>query len=199
MQPDFRLRLAKAHIQQFAKVNIAAVQPEHPTWPLQFNATLLKITPFDHDIQWTKLYYDYVNQRSRFDFVDYYYDMDNQWGPVNMTILWWNSTVWYIYPKDKECWIRSKTLPLVSPDWLKMTNYVGRTMFRGLWSDVWQFPNVDELDGMKYYHRVGDKPETKIPLRSTNQINDPGATDYVDFAVGPSDMSLYKVPSYCPW
>ena len=170
----------------------------YPVWPLQFNATLLKITPFNHDIQWTKLYYDFKNQLGRFDFFDNYYDMNNEWGATNFTILWWNSTVWYIYPKSNECFIRSKTLPLISPHWLKLTSYIGRTMFRGLLSDVWQFPNIDDLDEMKYYHRVAEKMEDRIPLRSTNQLNDPGATDYVDFIIGPSDFSLYKIPKYCP-
>lgn len=29
-------------------------EPSTPIWPLQFNCTLAKITPFNHEIQWTK-------------------------------------------------------------------------------------------------------------------------------------------------
>ncbi|KAF0981567.1 hypothetical protein FDP41_012224 [Naegleria fowleri] len=143
------------------------------------------------------LYYDYKNKLGRFDFFDNYYDMNNSWGSINMTILWIDTVVWFVYPKVKQCTLRSKNLPLISPDWLKMTHYVGRTLFREMYSDVWQFPNVDDLDGMRYYHKVGSSSETKIPLRSTNQINDPGATDYFDFTIGPSHVNLYQIPKFC--
>ncbi|KAL9642300.1 hypothetical protein ABK040_007298 [Willaertia magna] len=170
-----------------------------PIWPLQFNSTLIKITPFDHNIQWTKLYYDYKNQWARFDFVDYYYDMDNQWGPINETILWSNTTVYFIEPQTKQCKIRSRNLPLISPKWLSLTTFKESIIFRGLYANVWEFPNdIEELAGMKYIHRVAQSDDEKIPLRSTNQSNDPGATDYVDFIVGPSDKDLFYIPSYCP-
>lgn len=44
---------------------------------------------------------------------------------------------------------------------------------------MWQFPEGSGLEEIKYYSRVGNSYETRYPLRSTNQENDPGATDYV--------------------
>lgn len=35
------------------------------------------------------------------------------------------------------------------------------------------------------------------PVRSTNQAEDPGATDYLDVVLGPQEPSLFKLPEYC--
>lgn len=72
-------------------------------------------------------------------------------------------------------------------------------MFRGLYSDLWEFPpGTGVLEGIQYYHRVGYSDATKIPLRSTNQQGDPGVTDYTDFVVGAQDAAEFEVPHYCP-
>ena len=73
-----------------------------------------------------------------------------------------------------------------------------KLLFRDQWSEEWEFPESSPLKGMKYWSRVGDKNENRIPLRSTNQDEDPGDTDYVDFVVGDQNNNLFKVPSICP-
>ena len=35
------------------------------------------------------------------------------------------------------------------------------------------------------------------PLRSTNQSNDPGATDYLDVVFGPQNDAVFALPEYC--
>lgn len=36
-----------------------------------------------------------------------------------------------------------------------------------------------------------------VAVRSTNQAEDPGATDYLDVVLGPQDPALFKLPAYC--
>jgi len=50
---------------------------------------------------------------------------------------------------------------------------------------------------MVYYGLVSNESYS-IPLRSPNQINDPGSTDFVDVIVFPSLPSLpFQLPTYC--
>ena len=172
-----------------------------PRWPDAFNCTLQKINPDDHDVQWTKLYYDWPNLKTSFIFYDWYMDVNGKWGPPNYRIYFINTTIWFDFPKEKNCYIRAKDIPTISPDWLKLTVYKGRDLWREMWSDLWEFPEgLGSLTGIKYYHRVSTDgtDDTKIPLRSTNQQGDPGVTDYTDFVVGPQHSDNFEIPNYCP-
>eukprot|EP00761_Pharyngomonas_kirbyi_P004484 gb/GECH01004489.1/.p1 GENE.gb/GECH01004489.1/~~gb/GECH01004489.1/.p1 ORF type:complete len:240 (+),score=37.15 gb/GECH01004489.1/:1-720(+) len=173
--------------------------PQSPVWPFQFNTTLAKTNPKNHDIQWTKLFYDYKNQRTKFVFYDYYYDTNGNWGPENFVIYFINSIIYYVWPKTQTCKIRAKDIPTISPWWLQDTVYNGTVNFRGLYSELWVFPEGSgSLTGIQYYNRFATDNKNKIPLRSTNQKNDPGQTDYFDFVEGPQNKELFVVPHYCP-
>jgi hypothetical protein len=163
-----------------------------PVWPLQWNATLIKIGPETQpqQITWVKFYYDWVKQGNRFDFYDSYLNLQAEWNN-SFTILFKNSTIYHIYPIAQNCSIRSRSIGLISPYWLQQTSYVTSLEFRGMWCDLFQFTDGS---GMLYYQRV----ESEMPVRSTNQAEDPGATDYVDVQYGPQADSLFDVPSYCP-
>ena len=167
-----------------------------PVWPLQWNATLIKIgnetdpqTP-----QWTKFYYDWTASEggsSRFDLYPGYLPLNLQWEP-NFTILFGNFSIYHVYPLESRCEIRSCSLPSISPKWLSSTTYQGTYLFRGLPADLFMFG--PELDYIQYWQRHTDP----VPMRSTNQANDPGATDYVDVVLGPQNPALFQAPSYCP-
>lgn len=68
-------------------------------------------------------------------------------------------------------------------------------MFRDQWSEEWEFPSGHPL---KYYSRVNKDQNLRYPLRSTNQEEDPGDTDYVDFIVGDQNDYNFVLPTYCP-
>jgi hypothetical protein len=78
----------------------------YPVWPLQFNCTLQKINPENHNVQWTKLYYDWKILGMRFSFFDYYQDVKGNWGPEYCVILFVNTTIYFIKPKIQSCKIR---------------------------------------------------------------------------------------------
>ncbi len=77
----------------------------------------------------------------------------------------------------------------MSPWWLKGAAYKGQHTFRGMWCDKW---TLEEL-GIDYWARSGDY----TPVRSTNQAEDPGATDYLDVVIGPQDPALFVLPKHC--
>jgi len=173
-----------------------------PVWPFEFNCTLQKINKDDKDVKvtWTKLYYDFAHNGTKFEFFDHYVDANTgKWGATNFVILFINTVIYFVEPKTKTCTIRAKDIPTISPWWLKLSQFVDRGLFREMYSDLWEFPKgTGELEGIQYYHRVGATDATKIPLRSTNQQNDPGVTDYTDFVVGAQNQAHFAVPSYCP-
>jgi hypothetical protein len=72
----------------------------YPIWPPSFNVTLLKLNYIDQSIRWTKLFYDYKNHRSKFEFYDNYVDKEGNWGKKNFEVLFIKSTCWFIYPKN---------------------------------------------------------------------------------------------------
>lgn len=144
---------------------------------------------------WVKFYYDWNAGRggsNRFDFYPGYLPLNLEWQP-NFTILFTNYAIYHLYPLTKKCDIRTCDLPSVSPNWLQTTTYKGTYIFRGLPADLFLFG--PELDYIQYWQRADG---SAFPMRSTNQANDPGATDYVDVAYGPQNPSLWSVPDYCP-
>jgi hypothetical protein len=164
---------------------------------LNRNATLIKVGNETNptSIQWTKFYYDWTISKggaSRFDFYPGYLPLNLYWQP-NFVILFNNFAIYHIYPLEARCEIRTCSLPSISPNWLQTTTYQGTYFFRGLPADLFTFG--PELDYIQYWQRHND-PNT--PMRSTNQANDPGATDYVDVAVGPQNPQLFTIPQYCP-
>lgn len=165
---------------------------------LQFfrNATLIKIGNESNpqQVTWTKFYYDWPASRggaSRFDFYLGYLPLNLAWKP-NFSILFVNFSIYHIYPNEQKCEIRSCSLPSINPKWLQSTQYQGTYMFKGIPADLFTFG--PELDYIQYWQRHADK----TPMRSTNQANDPGATDYIDVAYGEQDPSLWKIPAFCP-
>ncbi len=88
-------------------------------------------------------------------------------------------------------------IPPVHPSWLKLLNatFGGYRTFRGIKAELWQMRDPDdESHIMDYYARADNN---QIPLRSPNQINDPGATDFLDVELGPQSQSLFDTPEYC--
>lgn len=194
----------------------AALLPLPPVWPAAFNATLIKIRDehFPSDITWTKLYF--TTEQSRFDFYTSYIGLDEEWHH-NFTILFTPLTfrgekydmVYHIFPDgpgpirsgqwhgataDPECRIRSLHLPNLSRDWLRSFQLKrAHWQLRGMPVRWWQLPEDPSLN---YYHRY-DSPQ-QTPVRSTNQDDDPGATDYVDWMEGPQNDTLFAIPSFCP-
>jgi hypothetical protein len=82
----------------------------------------------------------------------------------------------------------------LSPNWLQGATFNSTIMFRGLETEVWDLDTGP--DGIiQYYAMAGT--QWRNPLRSTNQIEDPGATDYFDFVVGKQNDELFKLPLTC--
>lgn len=177
---------------------ILTKNPSFPIWPDAFNATLLKLNFINSTIRWTKLYYDHRNQRSSFEFYDGYVEKNLRWGKMIHLILFVNTTVWFIDPIPQRCSIRSRSLPSISPSWLRTTKFNRNLLFRDQWAEEWEFPPGTPNQGLKYYARVGKSNAERVPLRSTNQIEDPGDTDYTDFVVGSQDDNHFSIPRYCP-
>eukprot|EP01080_Neovahlkampfia_damariscottae_P005729 gene5729-9552_t len=179
-------------------IKIQPTNSNYPVWPLSFNVTLLKLNYIDKSIRWTKLFYDFKNQRSKFEFYDGYVDKEGKWGKKTFEIFFFGKTVWYLDVKSNSCRVRSRNLPSISPHWLRTTKLNKKLLFRDQWAEEWEFPENGPLKGMKYWARVGKNNDERFPLRSTNQEEDPGDTDYVDFVVGAQNDALFKVPSICP-
>ncbi len=76
-------------------------QKKAPVWPFQWNSTLAKINPVTPHIWWTKLYYDFYQNASRFDFYNEYYSTNNDWQ-LNCSILFTNDQIWFVFP-DEQC------------------------------------------------------------------------------------------------
>lgn len=171
---------------------------DNPIFPTGFNATLAKVAfPLDVEpIQWTKLYYDFSVPGSKFDFYNSYVNEHASWT-LNCTILFAQDlSVWFIFPDIQRCHLRSKDLITFSPDFfVKLgAKFTGEKMVRGMLCDEWSAPDPDDPSHiMKYYARKSDG----LPVRSPNQINDPGATDFMDIMVGSQDPELFEVPDYC--
>lgn len=64
--------------------------------------------------------------------------------------------------------------------------------FRGQWAHRW---DLDAGPGNKVVYYASD--QTGLPLRSTNQGKDPGATDYFDVVVGQQKSELFQLPKSC--
>jgi len=187
------------------KTKNSDVNPQYPIWPENFNVTLLKLNYANSTIRWTKLFYDFKNSRTKFDFYSEYFGKDLKWGKFEQVILFINSTVWFINPVqrgthifNKECRIRSRQLPTISRFWLKDTKLKRKLLFRDQWAEEWEYPPGHALYPLKYYSRLNQDQNLRYPLRSTNQIEDPGDTDYVDFMVGEQYNEQFQIPSYCP-
>tara|TARA_R110002050_G_scaffold61618_2_gene136105 strand:- start:4838 stop:5380 length:543 start_codon:yes stop_codon:yes gene_type:complete len=145
----------------------ATGDPSPPVWPFQFNSTLVKIAPHNDTIQWTKLYYDWTNNRSRFDFYTHYWtSYSDATPPIYYVIYFINTTIWFEYPLDNICYIRATDIPSVDPYWVDNFNFVGDVTFRGLPAEHWRWPKQPYL---QYFNLAA---EPRLPMRSTNQIND---------------------------
>ena len=168
-----------------------------PSWPDGFNSTLAKIAPDREGIVWVKHYYDWSKRGQRFDFYNDYVTYPEADWKLNCSILFVNTSIWFIFPEEKACKFRSGVIPPVNPNWVKLLNatYNGTRNFRGIKAELWQMEDPDDPNHiMDYYARADDN---RIPLRSPNQINDPGATDFFDTEVGPQNQEYFNVPDYC--
>jgi hypothetical protein len=181
-----------------ALANGAAQAPISPVWPNQFNATLAKVNPFDSTIIWTKLFYDWTKPASRFDFYNSYVHSETADWTLNCSIIFAaNAQIWHVYPQEKKCHFRANDIPSVSPNFVGLLNgtFKGHTIFRGVAAELWEFPDPEESSFiMKYYAKASDNT---IPLRSPNQFNDRGDTDFFDVQLGPQNEAQFKVPEYC--
>ena len=136
---------------------------------MSFNATLAKISP-ERDIVWVKHYYDYTKKGERFDFYNSYISFPEALWNLNCTVLFKETSIWFIFPEKKACKLRSSSIPPVSPDWLSKLGavYSGNTLLRGIEAEKWEMKDPDdESHIMVYYSRADDN---RIPLRSPNQI-----------------------------
>eukprot|EP00164_Ancoracysta_twista_P018777 GFYU01032672.1.p1 GENE.GFYU01032672.1~~GFYU01032672.1.p1 ORF type:complete len:271 (+),score=81.10 GFYU01032672.1:87-899(+) len=181
-------------------VDVDVADPETPRWPDTFSATLAKVNPNDDNIVWTKLYYDWTFSKggaARFDFYNKYVDNDANWS-LNCTVTFVDSNIWFIFPGEKACKHRSSSLPSINPNWISLlgARFNGYKAFRGMMSEEWHMPDPDEPSyTMRYF---ASAKSNDIPLRSPNQINDPGNTDFFDVNKDdPIDTELFAVPDYC--
>jgi hypothetical protein len=181
---------------KFEEKNIIQNSNDYPVWPGSFNCTLLKLIYINNTISWTKLYYDANNKRSRFDFFSHYVDKNGNWGETKDIILFVNTTVWFINPKERKCTIRSNNLPTISRHWLRGTSFNRNLLFKEQYSEEWEFKDGPNK-GLKYFARSSKNNDMRYPLRSTNQVEDPGDTDYSDFVVGEQNSNLFIIPNYC--
>jgi hypothetical protein len=173
-------------------MQVSAATDEPPVWPFEFSATLAKIQPerINQTIQWTKLYYDFAHNRSRFDFFINYPSAYTGETTTYYIIYFQNTTIWYHYPLDNECIVRATDIPSVSPWWLSSFKFKRDIQFRALPAQLWVHP----MSSLAYVNRI-DRLQT--PMRSTNQLGDPGATDWYDFVVGEQPSSLWNIPKLC--
>eukprot|EP00211_Chloroparvula_japonica_P014998 CAMPEP_0119139218 /NCGR_PEP_ID=MMETSP1310-20130426/27123_1 /TAXON_ID=464262 /ORGANISM="Genus nov. species nov., Strain RCC2339" /LENGTH=231 /DNA_ID=CAMNT_0007130489 /DNA_START=18 /DNA_END=711 /DNA_ORIENTATION=+ len=168
--------------------------PNAPVWPFEYSSTLVKTFPNNATIQWTKYYYDWAHNRSRFDFyTSYWLPYHYQEPPVFYVIYFYNSSIWFEYPLDGVCFLRTDEVPSVSPYWVADNfEFDGYVNYRGLPAEHWKWP-FPQLYLQYFGQAFGDR----LPMRSTNQINDLGATDYYDVIPGPQDPALFEIPPYC--
>lgn len=68
-------------------------------------------------------------------------------------------------------------------------SFNGTQLYRGIMCNVFYMKST----GVYYWARQSDN----MPIRSSNQANDPGDTDYFDVTLGPQDPALWTVPAYC--
>mmetsp|Transcript_16886 Transcript_16886/g.25228 ORF Transcript_16886/g.25228 Transcript_16886/m.25228 type:complete len:228 (+) Transcript_16886:20-703(+) len=166
--------------------------PTPPIWPFEFNATLAKVQPFNQTIQWAKLYYDVAHNRSRFDFFTNYITPYTDQVETYYIIYFLDTSIWFYYPLDDECYLRASNIPSVSPYWLQSFKFKSTLLFRGVYAQHWVLP---EDPFLQYFNRA-EGPH-RLGLRSTNQANDPGATDYYDIQLGPQKDELWNIPKLC--
>lgn len=176
-----------------------ATPTQAPLWPTAFNATLAKINPRSSEIVWTKLYYDFSIPASRFDFYNGYVEQDDRasWA-LNCTIYFYHTTIWYVQPSMKRCLLRATDIPSIPPDFLRRmgAKFTGYMPFRAIPAQRWEFPDpANSTHTMVYF--ASDDAGGALPLRSPNQANDPGDTDFFDVMVGPQDPDVFTVPDYC--
>ena len=178
-----------------------------PALPYEFNATLLKIGPDPQasPIQFTKLYAHYDPHLkgggfNRFDFFDHYYNLDSQWN-IKCSIVFRDGVAYTVFPDDPvqnrkgECWKSHRNLPVVSPHFMQFGGeFEGYQLFRGVYAQKWRLGEVGDEDTIYFYFRADNQ---SLPLRSTNQANDPGATDWFDVMVGRQNLSVFDLPADC--
>jgi hypothetical protein len=170
----------------------SSAPPPPPVWPFQWNSTQVKINPFNTDIRWTKFYYDWTQKASRFDFYNGYFSTNNDWQ-LNCTVLFTGGNIWFVFPDEQACNLDHAGIGPVDPNWLQASKYNQTALLKGVWADQYLL-DTGPLGVIEYWARAD---ASRLPLRSTNQNNDPGATDYVDVVLGPQDSALFVLPAFC--
>ncbi len=156
------------------------------------------------NIWWTKLYFQSFEVQpdkgnwnnsiagySRFDFYNHYYNFDQQWEPV-CSIIFDPHDFWVIDHASNHCQ-RRRGVGNLSRFWLKNATFQRKLNFRGVWADEWRLDGSVPEDTIFYYASA----QSGLPLRSTNQAEDPGATDYFDVSVGAQNRTLFQLPISC--
>lgn len=171
----------------------AAAAPPSPQWAMAFNATTVKIRPgAGADPHWGKIWYDWKKLAQLQTFYTQYFGYPESlgWGEPCCSILFADEKIFFLWP-DGSCDLDHDGIPPVSPNWLQGAVYQGMAQIRGVPTTEWYLPLPSNVS---YWNRI-DNPY--IPVRSSNQVNDPGATDYMDVLFGPQDASLFTIPSAC--
>eukprot|EP01128_Nolandella_sp_AFSM9_P003078 TRINITY_DN13554_c0_g1_i1.p1 TRINITY_DN13554_c0_g1~~TRINITY_DN13554_c0_g1_i1.p1 ORF type:complete len:236 (+),score=48.23 TRINITY_DN13554_c0_g1_i1:31-708(+) len=177
-------------------------------WPSSFNATMFKVTEKNTLYYWTKFFYDYTQRAIRFDFYNDYNSLVNTGNTyqnstgLNCTILFVNNHQVSLFPEEKACNFRAGTLPVFPPDWIDHIggHYLGEELVRGMMSDKFSMPDPDSpQEQMVYYSRRSFDPAQgwQVPVRTQNQVNDPGYTDFFDVIVGDQLSSYFDIPDFC--
>ncbi|KAI3631274.1 hypothetical protein MIR68_010764 [Amoeboaphelidium protococcarum] len=159
----------------------------------------------------------------RFDFYDHYLNLDNKWNMV-CSIIFRDGVTYSLFPttttsdkevvrdvegksaeqqqskQDPECYMSHSFLPVLAPNWLQGAVFEGVQEFRGVQAEKWRLGEVGDGDTVYEYSTTAtalDGQQLRIPLRTTNQANDPGATDWFDFTIGPQSDALFQLPKSC--
>jgi hypothetical protein len=163
-----------------------------PVWPLAWNATFIKISgkPDAGPITFGKFYFDISKQAARFDFYEHYPNVDNEQG-ITCQIFMTATQQFFVDPKKKLCTLAHDGLGVITPSFVDGADYLGSTYLRDVRAERFRVPIPG--DPIDYYVRAVDG----IPMRTTNQQEDPGATDYVDVLLGPQEAKTLRIPVSC--
>lgn len=188
-----------------------------PIWPNHFEAMLYKIGDEQPLAQtfWTKFRYFFIENAadpaqnggfSRFDFHRNYesvvhLNQQHRPWPAECSIVFYPRDFYVIEWNNGTTKCRKRPgVGNLSKYWLRTATFNQTLEFRDV-SNVQQWFLGDEsTDGIVYYERKeGGK---RIPMRSTNQAEDPGATDWFDVIemsdrVDTSDLKWQELPKSC--
>lgn len=175
-----------------------------PIWPDSFSATLLKLVgsaEAPSASNWAKLYYSWPNRFARFDFFNSYPELVNSQPDCSIIMGGFQDTetqkvkqqIWAIFPADEGCSLAHDGLGTLSPKWVSGGKFNQSTKFRGIDAHEYLLDIPGEPGPMQYWVQA----DNGAPLRTTNQANDPGMTDYFDVLLVEQEKTLFELPPIC--